>query len=79
MDFYTVEEFYAELPECDVLIIDEVHYLFQSEMYTPLSYCLYNGVWNLSKYKIIYGFTATVGSYLTDVIENTLNIHVLNL
>ena len=29
-------------------------------------------MWDLSKYKCIFGFTATVGDYLTDVIKHTI-------
>ena len=64
MDVYTVAEFYTLLPECDVLMIDEIDYLVNTEIYAPLSTSLYNCVWDLAKYKIIYGFTATVENYL---------------
>jgi hypothetical protein len=72
MDIYTVAEFYALLPHCDVLIIDEFDYMITQAIYAPLSVSLYNGVWDISKYKCVFGFTATVGEYLTDVIKNAI-------
>ena len=61
-----------KLPKCDILIWDEIDYAFNSEFYAPLSYSLFNGVWDLSEYACIFAFTATVGSYLTDVIKSTI-------
>jgi hypothetical protein len=72
MDIYTVAEFYLLLPDCDALFIDEWDYMINTEIYAPLSNSLYNGVWDLSKYKLIFGFTATVGNYLQDVIKNVI-------
>jgi hypothetical protein len=72
MDIYTVAEFYLLLPDCDALFIDEWDYMINTEIYAPLSNSLYNGVWDLSKYKLIFGFTATVGNYLQDVIKNAI-------
>lgn len=80
-EIYTVLEFYLHLPKCDILIIDEVHYLFYVEIYAPISLSLFNGVWNLSQYKRVFGFSATADEYLIDIIKGiiTEDVQLLEL